>query len=69
MVINPLVAWLLLLLGPALAIRALLLAPRPIQFLKQQISSISTITANWVLAQFQTVPNIEAEGDYDTSSL
>ena len=56
---NSLVAWVLPLLGPILAIGALLLlAPCLIQFLKQQMSSIAKITTNQVLVQYQTVPNI-----------
>ena len=55
----PLVAWVLPLLGPILAIGdLLLLAPCLIQFLKQQMSSIAKITTNQVLVQYQTVPNI-----------
>ena len=50
---NPLVAWFLPLLGPILAIGALLLlAPCLIQFLKQQMSSIAKITTNQVLVQY-----------------
>ena len=67
---NPLVAWLLpALLGPVLAIRALLLAPCLVQFLKQQMSSITKTIAKWVLAQYQTVPNTGGEGYYDISPL
>jgi hypothetical protein len=44
---NSFVAWLLPLLGPVLAIRALLLlTPCLIQFLKLQISSAAKLTAN-----------------------
>ena len=67
---NPLVAWVLPLLGPILAIGALLLlAPCLIQFLKQQMSSIAKITTNQVLVQYQTVPNIGDSYSDDTSPL
>ena len=56
---NPLVSWVLPLLGCILAIGVLLLlASSLIQFLKQQVSSIAKITTNQVLVQYQTVPNI-----------
>ena len=65
-----LLAWVLPLLGPILAIGALLiLAPCLIQFLKQQMSSIAKITTNQVLFQYQTVPNIEDSYSGDTSPL
>ena len=67
---NPLVAWVLPLLGPILAIGALLiLAPCLIQFLKQQMSSIAKITTNQVLVQYQTVPDIGDSYSGDTSPL
>ena len=67
---NPLVSWVLPLLGPILAIGALLLlAPCLIQFLKQQMSSIAKITTNQVLVQYQTVPNIGDSYSDDTSPL
>ena len=67
---NPLVAWVLPLLGPILAIGdLLLLAPCLIQFLKQQMSSIAKITTNQVLVQYQTVPNIGDSYSDDTSPL
>jgi hypothetical protein len=39
-----------------------------VQFLKWQIRSITKITANHFLVQYQTVPNIEVD-DYDDTSL
>lgn len=58
---NPLVAWPLP-LGLILVIGALLfLAPCLVQFLKQQITSISKIAAIQVLVQYQVVPNIEVD--------
>ena len=64
---NPLVAWVLLLLSPILAIGALLLlAPCLIQFLKQQMSSIAKITTNQVLVQYQTVTNLGDSYSGDT---
>ena len=67
---NPLVAWVLPLLGSIRAIEALLLlAPCLIQFLKQQMSSIAKITTNQVLVQYQTVPNIGDSYSGDTSPL
>ena len=67
---NPLVAWVLPLLGPILAIGALLLlAPCLIQFLKQQMSSIAKITTNQVLVLYQAVPNIGDSYSDDTSPL
>lgn len=67
---NPFVAWLLPLLGPLLAIRALfLLTPCHVQFLKLQINSIAKTTANWVLVQYQAIPSTEAERYDDTSPL
>ena len=67
---KPLLAWILPLIGPILAIGALLLlAPCLIQFLKQQMSSIAKITTNQVLVQYQTVPNIGDSYSDDTSPL
>lgn len=67
---NPLMAWILPLLGPILAIGALLLlAPCLIQFLKQQISSLAKVTTNQVSVQYQTVPNIGDTYSDDTSPL
>lgn len=67
---NLLVAWVLPLLGPILAIGALLLlAPCLIQFLKQQMNSIAKITTNQVLVQYQTVPYIEDSYSGYTSPL
>lgn len=39
------------------------------QFLKQQISSITKVTANWVLTLYQIVSNIEKEVYYDSCLL
>jgi hypothetical protein len=65
---NPLVAWVLPLLGPILAIGALLFfAPCLIQFLKQQMCSIAKITTNQSTFQCQTVPNIEDSYSDDIS--
>ena len=67
---NPLVAWVLPLLGLLLAIGAfLLLEPCLIQFQKQQISRIAKITTSHVLVQYQTVPDIGDSYSGDTSSL
>lgn len=65
---NPLVAWPLP-LGLILVIGALLLlALCLVQFLKQQITSISKIAAIQVLVQYQVVPNVEADVYDDTKT-
>lgn len=66
--LNPLMAWLFLFLGPALVLGTLLLlAPYLIQFLKQ-ISSTAETTANQILVQYQTIPNVDVDCD-DTAPL
>ena len=67
---NPLVAWVLTLLGPILAIGVLLLwEPCLIQFLKQQMSNIAKITINQVLVQHQTVHSIGDSYSDDNTPL
>jgi hypothetical protein len=67
---NPLVAWILPLLGPILGIGVfLLLTPCLFQFLQKQISSTIKVTANQVLVQYQTVSNIGDSYSDDTSFL
>jgi hypothetical protein len=67
---NPLVAWILSLFGPVLAIGSLLLiAFSLIQVLKQQMSNNAKITTNQVLVQYQTVLNIGDSYSDDISPL
>lgn len=67
---NRLAPWVLPLLGPVLAIGALLLlAPCLIQFLKQPLRIVAKITTNQVLVQYQAVPNTGDSYASDTSAL